>query len=116
MIIEQRHEIPLTTAINKSAPGRGAIVESLYRECLNLFNNVPTKTSGVTRQRSQLQAKNGTHVTASVTDDPTGYFVQLTGLFDGTEKKDGPYLVFGKKFLEESKNPQLANTGVRLWA
>ena len=115
-MIEQRHEIPLTTAINKSAPGRGAIVESLYRECLNLFNNVPTKTGGITRHRTQLQAKNGTHVTATVTDDTTGYFVQLSGLFENGEKKDGPYLIFGKKYLEESKIPQLSNTGVRLWS
>ena len=115
-MIDQRHEIPLTTAITKSAPGRGAVIESLYREAMSLFNNVPTRTMTVTKQRSQLPAKNGAHVTATATDGATGYFVQLTGLVEDNVVKEGPFLIFGKKFLEESKNPQLANTGVKLWA
>ena len=115
-MIDPRHDIPLTTAISASAQGRGSVVQSLYRECMSLYKNEGTKTSTVTKQRSVLPAKNGQHITAVVTDNDSGLFVQLTGLVSAEgEHKDGPYLTFGKKFLEESKNPQLSNTAVRLW-
>lgn len=115
-MIEAKHEIPLTTAITKCAPGRGAIVQALYRECLSLFNNVPTKTAGVTKQRSVVDRPPAQLVTATVTDDEGGLFVQLTGVLNAEKKvQEGPFLTFGKKYLEESKNPQLSNTAVRLW-
>ena len=115
-MIEQRHEIPLTTAISKSVPGKGSLVQSLYHECESLLHNQPTKTPTVSKTRVVLQTKDGDQVTAIVTDEATGLFVQLTGTFspDGS-KKDGPFLVFGKKYLEEAKIPQLSNTGVKLW-
>jgi|SRR5262252_1519390 len=118
MIISQQHQIPLTTAITKSAPGRGAIAEALYREALNLFNNKPTQTGTVAKSRSVVPLNEGESlVSAIVTDNTTGLFVQLTGVqaVNG-ETKSGPYLTFGKKYLEESKNAQLSNTAVKLWA
>ena len=121
-MIEQRHEIPLTTAITKSVPGRGALVASLYHECLNVLNNVPSKTGTVTKFRTtqpieDLDGKKlGEQVTAIVTDNDSGLFIQLamTTAPNGA-KRDGPFLVFGKKYLEEAKIPQLSNTGVKLW-
>lgn len=115
-MIESKHEIPFTTAITKCAPGRGAVAESLYRECMSLFLNVPTKTGSVTKQRSVVERPPSQTVTATVTDDTSGLFVQLTGILNADKKvQEGPFLTFGKKYLEESKNPQLSNTAVRLW-
>lgn len=115
-MIEQRHEIPLTTAVSKSVPGKGALIQSLYHECDSLLHNRPTKTTSVGKVRVVTPLKDGEQVTATITDEATGLFVQLTGSFlpDGS-RKDGPFLVFGKKYLEESKIPQLSNTGVKLW-
>jgi len=116
-MIESKHEIPLTTAITKCAPGRGAIVEALYRECLNLFNNVPTRTGSVTKQRSVVERPPAQMVTATVTDNESGLFIQLTGVLNAEKQvQEGPFLAFGKKYLEESKNAQLSNTAVRLWS
>lgn len=114
-MITQQHEIPLTTAITKSVPGRGALVMSLYSECESLLENKPTKARSI-RTRTSMPIKGGTQVIATVTDPQSGLFVQLTGTFnkDGS-KKEGPHMTFGKKFLEETKNPQLSNTGVMLW-
>jgi|SRR5271157_1255335 len=117
-MIEQRHEIPLTTAITKSTPGKGALVESLYRECLSLFVNTPTRTTTATKQRNANPVPGSETlkaVVAIVTDNTTGLFIQLSGIVAGDKAAEGPHLTFGKKFLEESKNPQLANNAIKLW-
>lgn len=115
-MIDPKHEIPLTTAISASCPGRGSVAQALYNECLNVFKNTESRTSTVTKQRSVFNVQGGTHVTAIVTDNDLGLFVQLSGVVNESGVvTEGPFLVFGKKFLEESKNAQLSNTAVRLW-
>lgn len=107
-----QHEIPMTTAITASAPGKGGLLQGLYRLCMDLFNNVEeSRTSTVTKVRTVHEGV----VTAVVTDNATGLFLQLTGADAVGKPKEGPYLTFGKKFLEESKNAQLSNTAVKLW-
>ena len=83
---------------------------------MNVFKNTESRTTTVTKQRSVFAIQGGIHVTAIVTDNDLGLFVQLSGVVgDDGKIKEGPYLVFGKKYLEESKNAQLSNTAVRLW-
>lgn len=113
-MIAQAHLIPLTTAVQASTPGKGALAEGIYRECLNLFLNAPSQTpsSVLTKQRETTPAG---AVTAIVTDNTTGLFVQLSGVVADGKVVQGPYLTYGKKFLEESKNAQLSNNAIRLW-
>ena len=115
-MIDPQHGIPLTTAITASAPGRGALVEALYRECLNLFKAQPTTTGTVTKQRSVFHADGKQRLIATVTDNESGLFIQMTGALNAAGVvSEGPFLSFGKKYLEESKPPMLHNTAVRLW-
>ena len=115
-MIKQEHEIPLATAVSKSCPGRGSIAQALYNECESLFLNQPTRTTTVSKTRNATPVKEGNQIVATVTDEQTGLFVQLSGVINAEGRvATGPWLVFGKKFLEESKNPQLSNTGVKLW-
>ena len=89
---------------------------SLYAECEKVFANKPSRVTTVTRTRTAVPVANLTQVTAVATDDLTGLFVQMVGTVDTAgQVKDGPFLTFGKKFLEESKSAQLSNTAMRMW-
>jgi len=121
--MEQKHSIPLTQAVNASTPGRGALAESLYAEAENtLLNRVPaTQPPGrVARTRQVIPlAGDLQHVMATATDEETGLFVQLGGVLNPKLKPlklaEGPFLTYGKKYLMETKSPQLANNAIKIW-
>jgi hypothetical protein len=122
--IEQRHNIPLTTAISASTPGKGALVTTLYHETENVFYRRQESNGNVIRTRTLLKPEESDpptleRVLATVTDQESGLFVQLSGVLDTAKTPfkviEGPFLAYGKKFLAEIKNPQLQNTATKLW-
>ena len=120
MIIDPRHKIPLDTAVANSAPGRKATVEQLYRCAMLEFLGTPGKepeTFWVHREDKPSSVKNTQGLTVTVTEMDSGLFVSLTGtvLKNPYAVKAGPYLTYGKKYLAETKNPQLHNTAVKIW-
>lgn len=122
MKIAAQHQQPLTTAITSSTPGLGAKAETVYRKAYDLFHNRdigdgPFQGRRLTIPGISKAFKNQHHVLATVTDMETGLFVQMEGILDTTVETavTGPFMSYGKKFLEETKNPQLHNTAVKLW-
>lgn len=123
-VIKPQHNIPLTTAIAASTPGKGSLVTSLYHEAEALFFARQESNANVIRTRTILKpeetdAATAERVIATVTDQESGFFVQLSGVLDMSKTPprpvEGPYLTYGKKFLTEIKNPQLQNTATKLW-
>lgn len=112
MSIDARHQQPLTIAVTASTPGQGAKAEHLYRLALDLFHDRELGTQDVLVNRICYAATDGTLlVLATVTDLATGLFVQFTGAPGAAL----PFVTYGKKFLQETKNPQLNNTALKLW-
>lgn len=114
----------MTQAVNASTPGKGALAESLYMEAENTLYNRPSNAqpSRVARTRQVIptgQDKELHHVIAAATDEETGLFVQLVAVLNPMEKPlkplEGPYLTYGKKYLMETKSPQLSNNAVKIW-
>ena len=120
MMIDPRHQIPLDTAVANSTPGRRALTQQLYacamREFLGQRQKEPD-TFWIHRETRPASAKNTEGLTVTVTDMDTGLFIQLVGVVFKTPvaAKEGPFLTFGKKYLAETKNPQLHNTAVKIW-
>jgi hypothetical protein len=105
----------MSVVLGKLTAPRQALIKRLYADAENLFADRQVQKAPVRRERSSSTDPDGCkHVKAVVTDEETGFFVQLTGKWTGAIL-DGPFLVFGKKYLEETKSPQLSNTGVKLW-
>lgn len=127
--ISLRHRTPLESAIAGSAPGRSYLAADLYKVALAELNgqHQEERNGILLASITQIDSVSDTLVrVATATDDETGYFVQLTGVVTGYAKetrpegaaltfKDGPLLIFGKKFVQELKPSQLHNTAVRLW-
>jgi hypothetical protein len=122
MIIEPRHKIPLDTAVSNSTPGRRALVQNLYdcamKEFFGQQQNEP-ENFWIFRETGPTREKGTAAVTVTVTDMESGLFIQLVGtVFKAgtpTTAKEGPFLTYGKKYLAETKNPQLHNTAVKIW-
>ena len=120
-MIDQRHSIPLTTAVQASTPQKGALAEALYHEAEALLFNRPIKSSNVSKYRlvavQKLENKEHRPVQARVVDNETGFFVELSAIIDEETGAavTGPYLVYGKMYVIESKNPQLSNTQTKIW-
>lgn len=120
MIIDPRHKIPLDTAVANSTPGRRALAQNLYDYALKEFLSQPQQEPEnfwIHRESRPTKEKNVEAVTVTVTDMETGLFVQMVGTVFKTppSAKEGPYLTYGKKYLAETKNPQLHNTAVKIW-
>lgn len=119
MIIDPRHKIPLDTAVANSAPGRKAMVEQLYQCAMSEFTGNPIKEpeNFWVHREARPAVKNVETLVVTVTEMETGLFVQLTGTVfkSPAAVKEGPYLTYGKKYLAETKNPQLHNTAVKIW-
>lgn len=118
MKIAPQHQQPLNIAIGNSTPGQGARAEMLYRKAFDLFHGKDVGEGPWQPQRLVITATPKIEtVLATVTDNDTGLFIQMTGTLDkktGTALT-GPNMVYGKKYLEESRSPQLANNGIRIW-
>lgn len=120
--MDERHAIPLQTAINASVPGRKNLILSLYTEAEKLFRNQESNTKTFHRDRvtEKAQTRGGAEVvavSATVTDHESGYYVQLNGSMTPDQSKtvEGPFLTFGKIFVQEVRNPQLQNTATKIW-
>lgn len=123
-MIDQRHSIPLETAVTASTPGRRALVQSLYAEAEAVFFDRYSKGGTVLRSRQVLSKlkkdKMELHtIVAEVVDLESGLFIRLNGSLDvaksPAEAMSGPFLVFGKQFVSEMQNPQLQNTATKIW-
>lgn len=121
-MIRQDHDIPLSTAVSASTPGKGPLVSALYAEAEALFLGKPGKGGNVIKTRIAAKpdgpAKpNRAHVLARVVDFETGFFIELTGVQDtqSNEVLTGPFLAYGKLYVSENKNPQLSNTQTKIW-
>jgi len=119
-MIEPKHSIPLTTAITASTPGKNALIEALYSEAQDLFFDRQGKGTNLSRIRMVVkgegQPKDSQAILARVVDNETGFFIELTGVIDKSAKAvSGPFLCYGKLYLNEWKNPQLSNTQTKIW-
>ena len=120
MIIDPRHKIPLDTAVANSTPGRRVLAQHLYdcamREFLGQQQQEP-ENFWIHRESRTTSVKNTEALNVTVTDMDTGLFVQMVGVVFKTPSsiKDGPFLTYGKKYLAETKSPQLHNTAVKIW-
>jgi hypothetical protein len=119
-IIEQRHQIPLATAVAASTPGRMSLAENLYQEALSVFfsGQLTGKCPKVLKVRSVIKDGEaaGQVVLARIVDFETGLFIELSGtLNEAREAIRGPFLAYGQFYVSEGQNPQLANTQTKLW-
>jgi hypothetical protein len=119
-MIDPRHKIPLDTAIANSTPGRRALAQNLYDCAMREFTGQQQKEPEnfwIHRESRATTVKNTEALTITVTDMDTGLFVQMAGIAFKVPAsvKEGPYLTYGKKYLAETKNPQLHNTAVKIW-
>jgi hypothetical protein len=120
--IPEQHRIPLETAIAASIPGQHALVARLYKEAADMLNSEKIReTPGILKHRqSNVMAGTTTWaVTVSATDEATGYFISMNATFTHrtapASYHEGPFLTFGRKFVQEHKPPQLNNTATKLW-
>lgn len=120
--MDQRHSIPLETVVSKSLPGQKTGVFTLYAEAERLFRDDESSARGLTRARVSENVKREEFkkpcktVTAMVTENESGFYIQLAGVLDPEGKViEGPFLTMGRLYIQETKNPQLSNTAMKIF-
>ncbi len=109
------------TAVKASTPGNGPLAEALYAEAESLLLNKPCKSGNVTKYRTvvkPLRDAESETIIARAVDNETGFFIELSAVFDKTDKTKavtGPFMNYGKLYVSESKNPQLSNSQAKIW-
>jgi len=120
--MDQKHAMPLQTVTSKHLPTSKGLVETLYLEAERLFHEQSSTATKVLRTRTTQPImrkdleKGHIAIAATVTDEETGLYIQLTGLTDAKKNLvEGPFLTFGRVYVIETKNPQLSNTALRIF-
>lgn len=121
--VPDQQRIPLETAIAASTPGQSSLVSRLYAAAVAtaMEQRKVTDEPGILKHR-HVSGQAGSYtwsMVSTATDEASGIFVTLTGTVDMKPNpsvwKEGPFVTFGKKFLQELKPPQLHNTAVKIW-
>jgi hypothetical protein len=108
--IEEPHKSTLEQIIRQHNVVTESYLAKFYRAAFDTFlNAAPVALSGMVVSR----IANDKHVVASVTDERTGFYLQLAG--EAKNPNQGKQITVGMKWAMQGKADNLSTTATKMW-